>query len=483
MEEFDFYYIARKSVRGFVALVSRTFFIQLLTTITGFILAAYLAPSDYGIFVVVSSIVVFLSYFQDIGLAASLIQKKEAPTIAELRSTFTVQQILVLAFALPALIFSGSISEFYKLSQQGHLLFVSLIISFFISSLRTIPTVLLERNLNFNKLVIPQIIDTIVYNLCLLYFAISGFGVTSFTIAVLARSITGLVATYIVQPWSIGIAFEKAGLKKLLAFGIPFQAHSLLALIKDDLLNVYIGRILPFSQVGYIGFAQKMAYTPLRLIMDNIIRITFPSFSRIQHDREALKIAIDKSLFLISLVIFPLIVILIFFSPYLISFIPAYNQWLPSVLSISLFASSSIFSSIITPLTNFLNAVGKVRTTLYFMTGWTASTWILTPFFIYLFGFNGVALANLLISISSLGVVLIVKKHISFSFVKSVGMQFIAAFGMACFIILTQSFIHSIASLLAVVSLSAVVYVVFIFLLAKNELLSTVGFIIKSIRS
>jgi len=40
-----------------------------------------------------------------------------------------------------------------------------------------------------------------------------------------------------------------------------------------------------------------MAFAPLRLIMDNVIRITFPSFSRLQNEKEVLERAIEKSIF------------------------------------------------------------------------------------------------------------------------------------------------------------------------------------------
>jgi len=88
MDEFELHAIATKSVKGVFALVSRSFLLQLLGVATSFILTLFLDPASFGVFFVVSSIIVFFNYFQDIGLAASLIQKKEDPSIAELRTVF-----------------------------------------------------------------------------------------------------------------------------------------------------------------------------------------------------------------------------------------------------------------------------------------------------------------------------------------------------------------------------------------------------------
>lgn len=482
MEDFDINTVARRSVQGVFALVSRTFLIQILSIVASFVLTVYLDPASYGIFFVVSSVVVFLTYFQDIGLAAALIQKKEQITTEELRTTFTLQQILVLSVIIPTFFLSGIIASFYHIGNSGHILLISLLASFLLSSLRTIPTVMMERNLEYKKLVIPQIAENLIYNLVLIILAIKGFGVTTFTIAVLARSIVGLVATYLIQPWKVGISFHFASIKKLFSFGIPYQANTILALFKDQLLTVYIGKVLPLSQVGYIGFAEKWAYMPLRLIMDNVIKITFPSMSRLQHDKQGMKLAIEKSLFLISFFIFPTAVFVIQFSPSLISFIPKYQKWEPALIALAFYALNTIFSSISTPLTNFLTAIGKVRVTLYFMIFWTAATWILTPLFILKFGYNGVAAASFLVSVTSIIIFFIARKYIEFSFTKPVVRQLIAASLMFIVISLTKSFITNFLTLGLIAIFGGAVYLSILLLLAYDEFIKTFKFIIVSVR-
>ena len=117
--------------------------------------------------------------------------------------------------------------------------------------------------------------------------------------------------------------------------------------------------------------------------MDNIIKITFPSFSRLQHDKDGLRKAIEKTMFLISVCIFPTAVGIFFFSEPLVSFIPRYQKWEPAITVLVFFAASTVLSSLSTPLTNILNAIGKVKITLYFMVMWTVLTWTLNPLFIY----------------------------------------------------------------------------------------------------
>ena len=473
MEEIEIQAVKKKSIRGVFALVSRTFTIQVIGLASNFLLTVFLSPSIFGVFFVVSAAIAFLSYFSDIGLAAALIQKKEKVTEEELKTTFTIQQVLVLTAVVVALIFSGFVKSFYRLDDQGVFLFQALVISFFLSSLKTIPSIILERNLRFEKLVIPQIVENLFFNVVAVVLAAKGFGVASFTFAVLARGISGVIAIYIICPWRIGFGFKKESAKKLLSFGVPFQANSLLALVKDDLLIVYLGRVLPLAQVGYLGFAQKWAFMPLRLIMDNVIRITFPSFSRLQNEKEALRKGIEKSIFATCLLIFPALVGLVVLSSYFVHLIPKYIKWEPAIFALAFFAINASLSSISTSLSNALNAIGKIKITLYLMVFWTVLTWVLTPAAIVFFGFNGVALVSAFISLSVVIVILITKRYIEFSILKIVLNPFLATAIMGLIIyFLSPYVIKDILSLIFMIILGCVIYFFTILVLAKKELIS-----------
>jgi O-antigen/teichoic acid export membrane protein len=428
MEEIDIALIKKKSLSGILALTSRTFILQFIGFGATFLLTVFLNPATFGIFFVVSAIISFLSYFSDIGLAAALIQKKEQLTDEDLATTFTIQQLLVLPLSCVAFVIAPVVAKFYGLDASGIMLFRALIVSFFFSSLKTIPSVLLERNLNFNKLVIPQIAETIGFYAVAVFMAWRGYGIMSFTWAVLTRAIIGLVLMYVVSPWKVRLGISKSVAKRLLKFGIPFQMNSFLALMKDDLMTVFLGKILPFNQVGYIGWAKKWAEVPLRLIMDSVIRVTFPTFSRLQHSKELLGKAIEKTLFGLGVTMIPISVGLLFFVGPAVTIIPKYGKWEPALLSFFMFVIAAILAGFSTPLTNALNAVGKINITMMLMVFWTVATWILTVTLIHFIGFNGFALGLLILTTTGVAVVRITKRFAEFDFVKQVQWPTIAGF-------------------------------------------------------
>ncbi|MCL4382911.1 MAG: oligosaccharide flippase family protein [Patescibacteria group bacterium] len=470
MDEIGLEEVKKRAVGGVLALTSRTFLLQIISFLTTFLLTIFLAPSVFGVFFVVSAVISFLGYFSDIGLAAALIQKREAVTEDDLKTTFTIQQVLVGAIVIIALLLSRQLSSFYNLDTAGLWLFRALVVSFFLSSLKTIPSILLERKLAFNKLVIPQILETNAFSLIVVVLAVKGFGLTSFTWAVLARGVIGLAAIYVLSPWKIGIGFSKTVAKRLLSFGLPFQANSILALIKDDLFTIFLGKVLPFNQIGYIGWAKKWAEFPLRLVMDNVIKVTFPAYARLQEKPEYLGKALDKSIFFLSFLILPLSVAFVFAIKPLVFFIPKYLKWEPALFSFYLFVIASIFAGLSTPLTNVLNAIGKIKITLYLMIVWTVLTWLLGPFLVFKLGFNGVAVSSAMIGLTVVIPVLMVKRFVRFHLVANIMPSLVASMILAVFFYLTLALTTKMTWLIFVLLMGSIIYLVSVYILTKGRI-------------
>ncbi|RJR23673.1 hypothetical protein C4578_03935 [Candidatus Microgenomates bacterium] len=418
--EVDLALVKKRSLTGVFSLISRSFFVQGIALASNFLLTIFLDPKTFGVFFLVSAFINFFSYFSDVGLAAALIQKREKLDDKDLKTTFTVQQILVLLLLAIIFVISPFVTKWYSLSREGLWLLYALGLSFFFSSLKTIPSILLERNLNFNLLVIPQIVETIIFNLVAVFLAWKGFEITSFTIAVLARGMVGLLVIYLISPWRVGLAFSKDSLKRLLRFGVPYQANTMMAVLKDDLMTIFLGRIIGPVGLGYLGWAKKWAEQPLRFFMDNVSKVAFPAFSRLQDDKQKLTNAVEKSLFFLAFLTFPILVGFSVLASDLVKIIPRYSKWEPAILALYLYAFNSAWATISTPMTNLLNATGNIKKTFKLMVMWLILTWALMPVLGLRLGYNGVAIAASVISLSSVVAVLVARKIVSFNLVNPV---------------------------------------------------------------
>jgi len=480
--QIDIELIKKRAITGVVTFTLRTFFIQAYTFFATFILTILIAPEIFGIYFVVTAIINLFIYFSDVGLAAALIQKKDEPTRQDLVTTFTIQQLIVIVLVLLGLMFSRFIAEFYNLDENGLILLRVLIFSLFLSSLKTIPSVILERNLSFTRFVIPQIAENFVFYTLTIILAFLNFGLASFTWAVLARGLVGLILIYVLSPWKPSLGFELKSAKRLVSFGIPFQLNSIIALVKDDLLVVFIGKILPFAQVGYIGWAQRFAFLPLRFIMDNVIKVTFPAYSRLQHDVRYLSTAIEKSIFFVTFAVFPIVTGMIAVAPKVISNIPNYGKWEPAIPLLYFFGINAMFAAINTTLTNTFFAIGKPNIILKLMVFWTTLTWVMTLVFVKYFGFIGVAVASAIVAASTSIIIYFVKKEFELSIIKNIYAPLIASLIMFVIIryignILPLGYL----GLTTQIVLGFTIYFGIIFVLIRNKLFESLRVVLSSI--
>ena len=423
--------IKKKSLTGVISFFARTILLQGIGLLSALILSAFLEPEDFGIYGLVTQIIALLIFFSDVGLAASFIQKKAEPSQDDYRTAFTVQQILswvifILVFLLIKFdVFSG------KIGQSGNWVMLALALSFPLATFKTIPSIILNRSLDFNKLVLPQIVEQIVFHGLLIVLAWRGMGVLAYAYAIVARSVVGVIAMQLIQPWIDRLKISRQSLKELLSFGLKFQLNDLLARIKDQLYFLALGAYLPLNQIGYLQWSKNWSMYPSNLTVSNVMSITFPTFSRLQAHPDLMRKAIEKSIYFISLAIFPILTGMSLFIVPLTEVVARYEKWQPAIISFVLFTLSIAWAAISTPLLNALNAMGKINQSLKLMVFWTILTWGITPVLLWQYGFNGVALAALIISFSSILSVRLVKKYVDLNIWKQVRPALLASLIMA----------------------------------------------------
>jgi len=464
--------LGKKSLSGVLTLIFRTFFLQVLSFSATFLLTVFLEPNVFGVFFLVSAFVSFFGYFSDIGLAAALIQKKEIDD-DDLKTTFTVQQSLVLGLVLIIFLASSQIKKWYGLGSQGMELLMALTISFLLSSLKTIPSVLLERKLEFNRLVIPQVIENLFFNLLAVGLAWKGWGLRSFSVAVLARGVSGLLAIYILSPWKISLGFAKKSFKRLTLFGIPYQLNTFVAVLKDDLMTVFLGRVIGTQGLGYLGWARKWAEQPLRFLMDNVLKVTFPAYSRMQDQKKSLGFALEKSIFFLTFLSFPILTGFCLLAPKLILIIPRYQKWAPALIPLYFYCFNSGWAIASTMATNFFNAIGKIKTTFKLMLMWLFLTWLIMPLAAVKYGYLGVAWGVGIIACSSVVPLFLAWREIKFSLINSIFKPVLASglmAGMTMF--LSQKFPLTFAGLGLVVFFSGLFYLLVSYLIYGEALVN-----------
>ncbi len=470
--------IKKNSIISLLSLFFHSGYAAILGLIANLILTIVLSPKIYGIYVLTLAVIPFLNFFSDIGLAAALVQKKEV-TDDDIKTTFTIQQTLVITILSIAFFLTPFIRSFYNLPVEATHLYWAVLFAFFLSSLKTIPSIKLERSIQFQKIVLVQIVESTIFYATVSVLALMNFGLQTFTIAVLVRSLTGTLLMYYLSFWFPRIGVSKASLKRLLSFGVPFQTNVFLALIKDDLILFYLGKVVGLEGLAYIGWAKRWAESPIRIIMDNVSRILFPIFAKIQTEKERIGGLIEKVLRYQTLILAPTFVGMALLLDEAVQLIPKYNKWEPAIPLFYIIILSAFFSSYSTPFTNLFNAVGKVKTTFKFMLYWTVMSWISIPLFTHFFGLYGYPISLVILSLTFIVIVPIARKIVKFKFIPQIVPPIVSSLIMGIAVYFTTFLGVSWISVGVSVAVGFLTYVASLYLLFRINVLQEVTSFLK----
>ena len=101
------------TIKGIVALISRTFILDIVSTATSLIIFSILTQSEVGIYTVVIAIQRVISFFTDFGFGAALVQKKDELTKEDLRTSFTLQAVLTGSIVILVFLLRVQITAFF----------------------------------------------------------------------------------------------------------------------------------------------------------------------------------------------------------------------------------------------------------------------------------------------------------------------------------------------------------------------------------
>lgn len=411
--------IVEKEGGVFLGMSGRIFintFVSHLAVLAGtFILTILLNPAEYGVFVLIIALLRILSYITDIGISASLIQKKKVEK-SELNTAFFIQILFSVIIASLILLIIPILSFVFQLSRNGIQIFWSLALYVLIITLKSPPLILMSRRLQFGRTGVLSLVESLTFYLLLVYLAWQGWGIVSLAWAVVARALVGVVLAYIFAPWLPTFHFDFSKIKTLLSFGLPYQLGSFLALLRDDGVILLLAPILGPTGLGLLGWAQKWTFIPMRAFAANIMQVAFPSFARLQTEKKILSEYSSRMVFSVHSLLLPTLVGLAIVAPWVIEILPGYTKWKPALPALFLFAASSLLFAHSVPFINLLNALGKAVIVTRIIAVWTAGTLILMFLLSSIFGVNGAAWGAVLSSLTVVTFDLFARRYIQLDF-------------------------------------------------------------------
>ncbi len=470
-------------IQGFSTLIIREIFIKFLSFIGQVFLARLLNPSDFGVYVIIIFIIGLFGLFSDIGLNLAIIQKKEEPTHQELSGVFWLKVILSLILIILIWFFAPFIKVFYPTFIDANVTMLRVIsITLLLTNLRSIPISLLERKIQYNLISLLDILGIFVYYIVALTGAFLNFGVWSFIYGAVIKEIVETIVLYIKQPFLPKFLLSWKKLKNVVGFGVYIQGNNFVSFFITSINPVVGGRLSGPYAVGLLDFANTIASIP-NIVAMNFSRVAFAGYSRLQGEKDILSKSIDKSVGILSIVLYIFPVILISFGNELIHYIYT-DKWITAVPALYWFSAAVIFYPITTVFGQIILAIGKSKEIFWTSLMITIIGWIGSILLVYKFGFVGIAIMYFFI-IAGLFfsyIYILKENHYKFSVFSIAGPQIAALLFTILFSLILNVILPSnIYVLILKLILSAVVYIIFMLVFAKKDTLELIRLFLRLI--
>lgn len=297
--------LKNRAASGFVWLTGERFGNMFSDFIISVFLARLLAPSEFGLIVMVGVFIAFLSPFVDAGLGSALMRKKDA-TAEDYSTVFWSNIGLALATYLIIFLCAPLVSRFYEeplLTEIIRVLGLVLIIN----SLSVVQSIRLAKVLDFRSIGVRSLISNVVSGGIGLYLAYIGWSYWALVVRQLINAVIAAILYWSLGSWLPSLRFSTDSFKDFFGFGSKLLLSNLLDTGFRNLYPLMIGKFYAASALGYYNRAVTLKDIPQNLFSQVTGKVSYPVLIELQDNPARLKEAIRRLMQVISFVYFPML--------------------------------------------------------------------------------------------------------------------------------------------------------------------------------
>lgn len=323
-------------------------------------LARLLEPEDFGIVALAMVLFSTTRLFSDLGMAAALIHsQRDKGQIAFQAFVVTVATSLAL-FALV----NANPSFFATLlgnpTVEPVLRWLSLLI--LLDAWVLVPAALLRKELSFGKVSRALLIANGLGNIVAIALAFLGYGIWSLVWGRLANSLVELLITWFACPgwdWLIPKRWEWGLMRELLGYGAKSTGGGFMNFFNSNWDDWLVGRMLGATALGFYDKAYSLTNGTIAGINTSVISaVLFPSYTKIQGQKEHLSQAYIKGLGISALVMAPLAMGLLAIANEVVPLVFG-EKWMPMIPTLQIFAFMGLIRPMAGSTSPLFRAIGR----------------------------------------------------------------------------------------------------------------------------
>lgn len=351
--------LEKKTAYAIVWVVLITLFTKILGFVTQIILARILSPADFGLLAIGLLAINTMNIFRDLGLGATLIYKKDDADYTAANTAFILLPLAASTLFLIAYFSAPHIAVFFDNPAVEPIVRV-LALTFVISSFGTVPSMLLEKELEFKKKVVPETVPIIGYAGVAICLAMNGYGVWSLVYGQIISAMLTAGLIWLVSDWRPTFKFDRKIAKVLFDYGKHIMGASIIMFLVTNVDNAIVGKILGIEALGFYTLAYTISNLPATQITHLVGRVMFPMYSKLQDDRNSLRSAYLKTLKYVSMLSIPAAFGIFVIAPNFVSIVLG-DKWMPAVPAMRVLCMYGLFRSLNATMGPVFQATGNPK--------------------------------------------------------------------------------------------------------------------------
>ena len=278
--------------RGLTWTLIDTWGSQLLGLLIFVLLARLLTPVDFGLVALAAVFVAFAQLLVDQGLGDAVVQRPQL-TRRQLDTAFWASMVTGLLLTVAGVLLAIPIAALLGDLRLEPIVQV-LSVTFVLTALSSIQTGLLRREMAFRSLAMRRLVAVALSGVVGVGMALSGFGAWSLVGQQIASALASVVMLWAVTPWRPSLQFSRQDFGELFGFGIHVVGGDALNFVSRNIDRLLIGVFLGPVALGFYAVGYRILDTSQTLLINAARKLIFPTFSRLQHDRERIRRAYSR---------------------------------------------------------------------------------------------------------------------------------------------------------------------------------------------
>lgn len=334
---------------------------QGLVMLVGLVLPKLLTPAQMGLAGMASITISAIELFQDVGLESALVYRRKD---VEEASDTVFLSVIVSSVILYLGLFAAAplVGQFFREPAVVPILRV-LALTLPISSVGRVPLVLLGRDLDFRRRIIPELVSSILASVAVVVMAARGLGVWSLVWREIIRQLLAALLVWLVSSYRPRIRFNLRLAREMLSYGQHIVSSQVLIFLITNVDNAAIGRYIGKNALGQYQWAYNLSNRPATMINRVLNQVMFPTFSKLAEGDRSKMGEIRTRYYMtvlhyVTWIIMPITVATILFAGNFIRdlYDPA---WAPAIVPLQLLAVYGFIRALAGNMGSVFRAMGK----------------------------------------------------------------------------------------------------------------------------